>query len=99
MQVHVLAVIVVTVSGISLGISVLEWLIVMVCFSLVLSLETVNTAFERVCNHLRDDLGLSYQATKDARDIAAGAVLVAAIISVLVGIVIFVPRLLDLFVF
>jgi len=96
MRVHILAVVVVTMSGVVLTISTSEWLIILLCFSLVLALETVNTAFERVCNHLRDDLGLSYQATKDARDIAAGAVLISAIISVIIAGIIFLPRLLEL---
>lgn len=97
MQVHVIAVMVVTLAGILLEIEVFEWLIIMLCFGLVMSLEAVNTAMEDVCNKLRDDLGLSYIATKNARDISAGAVLISAIISVIVAGIIFVPKIFLLF--
>lgn len=97
MQVHVIAVLVVTIAGVLLNISNYEWLIVLLCFGLVMCLEAVNTAIEDVCNKLRDDLGLSYGSTKNARDISAGAVLISAIMSVLVAGVVFLPKITSLF--
>ena len=97
MRVHIIAVVVVTIAGILLSISLIEWIAIFICFSLVMSLETVNTVLEDICNKLRDDLGLSYDSTKNARDLAAGAVLISAIFSVNVAIIIFLPRILDLF--
>jgi diacylglycerol kinase len=97
MQVHIIAVLVVTIAGVLLNISNYEWLIVLLCFGLVMCLEAVNTAIEDVCNKLRDDLGLSYGSTKNARDISAGAVLISAIMSVLVAGVVFLPKITSLF--
>jgi len=98
MRVHIIAVVVVTVAGLLFNISLMEWIAVFICFSLVMSLETVNTVLEDICNKLRDDLGLSYDSTKNARDLAAGAVLISAIFSVNVAIIIFLPKILDLFI-
>lgn len=96
MRVHVIAVIAVTFAGIVFKITTIEWLVILLCFALVMSLETVNTALEDVCNKLRDDLGLDYKATRNARDIAAGAVLIAAIFAVIVAILIFLPKIVNL---
>lgn len=94
MKIHLLATVVVVVTGLLLGIDRVGWMVVMICVGLVLSLEMVNTAIENICNKLRDDLGLSYKATQDIRDISAGAVLVGAIISFVVAIIVFLPYLL-----
>lgn len=99
MQVHLLAVAMVIVFGFWLSISNLEWLIIFLCFALVTSLETLNSAIENVCNKLRDDLSLSYDATKNARDLSAGAVLIASFFSALIGLVIFVPKILYLLIY
>jgi len=97
MQVHVIAVVVVTLAGIILEIEIFEWLIILLCFGLVMSLEAVNTALEDVCNKLRDDLKLSYDSTKNARDISAGAVLISAGMSVVIAGIIFLPKIVLLF--
>jgi len=97
MQVHLIAVVVVTIAGILLNVEIYEWLIILLCFGLVMSLEAVNTALEDICNKLRDDLGLSYDATKNTRDVAAGAVLIAAIVSGVIAFIIFVPKIILLF--
>lgn len=95
MRVHMIAVVVVTIAGLIFSISLVEWIAVFICFGLVMSLETINTVVEDICNKLRDDLGLSYESTRDARDIAAGAVLISAMFSVYVAIIIFLPKIID----
>jgi len=79
--------------GFFLKIPAAEWMIVFLVSGVVFALELVNTAIEEVCNRLRDDLGLDYFATQKARDVAAGAVLVASWAAVACGLVIFVPKL------
>lgn len=93
MQVHIIAVLCVICGGVFFSVEIYEWLIIMLCFGLVMSLEAVNTAMEDICNKLRDDFGLSYSATKNARDIAAGAVLISAIMSATIAGVIFLPKI------
>jgi len=79
-----------------LKISLEEWILVLLFVGLVLTAEMFNTSIEEVCNRIRDDLGLSYEATRKARDVSAGAVLVISIIAALVGILIFGPKIFDL---
>lgn len=94
---HVGATAVVLVAGMKLGLSQIEWYIVLLLIGSVISAELVNTAIEDLANHVRDDLKISYGATARTRDVAAGAVLVLAIVAACIGSMIFVPKLLRLF--
>ncbi|RYD59455.1 MAG: diacylglycerol kinase family protein [Sphingobacteriales bacterium] len=71
-----------------------EWLWVLGCIALVISLEMVNSAIEKVCNLITTDYS---PAIKTIKDIAAGAVLFSAIIAVAIGSIIFLPYVLRLF--
>ncbi len=91
--VHLAVVLLVIFSGWFLRISVAEWLTVIICFALVISAEVLNSAIE-----LLTDI-VSPEANAEAglvKDMAAGAVLFAAICSAIAGLVIFVPKILDL---
>ena len=70
-----------------------EWLTCLILFALVMSLELVNTAVEAtvdLATKVYDPLA------KKAKDAAAGAVLIAAIFAAIIGLWIFVPKLLAL---
>ncbi len=95
MRVHLLATAIVIPLSVWAGISRTEWFTLIILIGLVISAEMVNTAVEELANLLRDELKLSYVATKRARDIAAGAVLVMAFVALIVGTSILTPRILD----
>jgi undecaprenol kinase len=95
MRIHVVGASLALLLGILLNISHIELAMIFICISLVISLEIVNTAIEDTCNILRDSNSLDYEATKSPRDLAAAAVLVAAFFSLMVGVIIFVPRILE----
>lgn len=76
--------------GVWLRINRLEWTIIFGLIGLVLGLEMVNTAIEAAVDLAQPTY---HPLAKKAKDSAAGAVVVAAIASVAVGIVIFLPRL------
>jgi len=82
-------------AGVILQISFIEWLIVLTLIALVLGAELINTAVEEVCNIIKDFPGIHPKATKEARDIAAGSVLVICIGAGIVGLFIFIPRLVE----
>jgi diacylglycerol kinase len=67
-----------------------EWLILVITIALVLIAEAINTALERT-NDLRQPR--LDPIARDAKDLAAAAVLLAAIAALIVGVVLFVPRL------
>lgn len=96
MKVHGAAALMVSFLGFFFRISLMEWILVLLMIGLVMSAEMVNTAIEDVCNAMRDELGLPYKSSKRARDIAAGAVLVLAILAAIIGAIIFLPRISSL---
>lgn len=85
----------VVIAGFSFGISKTEWLALIIMIFTVISAEILNSAIEGICNVVRDEDHLSYGETKGVRDIAAGAVLLLAMGSVVLGIVIFLPYVLQ----
>ncbi len=71
------------------SLSVIEWCIIFLCIAMVIGLEMINSAIERLCDIVHPE----YNAViKIVKDIAAGAVLWAAIISVVAGLLIFIPK-------
>ncbi len=94
MQIHCCVTILVIIFGFILHISLAEWMICLLLFALVLSLELVNTALEAVV-----DLATTERKplAKKAKDAAAGAVLISAIIAAILGGIIFFPKLWILF--
>lgn len=91
-RIHLVIAITSIVIGITLNISPIEWTIVLVLIALVFSLEIINTAIEYLCNFISPEW---HKVIKDIKDLSAAAVLVAAIISIICGIIIFVPKLCD----
>jgi diacylglycerol kinase len=84
---------IVIIAGILFGISAAEWIMVLLCIALVLSLEGINTAIEIFADKLHP--GFDKEIGK-AKDVAAGAVLIASILAAVIGFIIFAPRLLEL---
>lgn len=76
-----------------LKISHLEWVAILICIAVVLSLEAINTAIEKTIDLLHPQ---HHPKAGEIKDIAAGSVLVAVIISGIIGGIIFVPKIYDL---
>lgn len=71
-----------------------EWCIILLCCGLVLSLEMVNTAIEHLVDLVSPDFNEKAGLIKD---LSAGAVLVAAILSAITGLVIYYKYIIQLF--
>ncbi|MBO9129600.1 diacylglycerol kinase family protein [Bacillus sp. 165] len=91
-QIHFWVTIIVTVCGLYLRITRIEWLIVLLTIGVVISLEMINTAIEKAVDVATEDI---HPLAKIAKDVAAGAVLVFSIIAVIIGGVIFAPYLIQ----
>lgn len=89
---HVVALLLVVIAGFYFQINFWEWMIVCIVSSLVISLELVNAALERALDHLHPD---QHPAIGLAKDILAGAVLVAALSALIVGMLVFIPKLIG----
>lgn len=79
-------------TGLVVGLSRVEWCIILTCIGLIISLEMVNTAIERVCEMLSKDY---HPIVKIIKDVAAGAVWWSAIFSTVIGVIIFTPHIKD----
>jgi len=93
-RIEMIIALVVIVFGFLFKISPAEWMLILLCISLVLALEGINTAIEIFADKLHP--GFDKDIGK-AKDVAAGAVLIASIFAAVIGFIIFVPRMMDLF--
>lgn len=94
MMIHISVAILVVLAGLLLKISLLEWLIIIILIGLVIGTELINTSLEAVVDlTCRDKNALA----KIGKDTAAAAVLVFAITSLVAGLIIFLPKILELF--
>lgn len=94
MQVHFCLMLLVILCGIIFDISLFEWQICIVLFGVVIGAEIFNTAIETVVDLVMPNIN---EKAKLAKDLAAGAVLVIAISAAVVGLTIFVPKALEMF--
>ena len=78
MKIHCTVAVLVVIAGLILGISVTEWCICLGLFGMVMALELVNTAVEAVVDLVTEE---RHPLAKIAKDTAAGAVLIAAIMA------------------
>ena len=85
--------ILVSIAGFLFKISILEWLIIILVISMVICLELVNTSIERTVDLVTKEYK---DLAKNAKDVAAGAVLIMSMFSVVVGIIIFLPKIIAL---
>ncbi|MEK3765073.1 diacylglycerol kinase family protein [Solibacillus sp. FSL K6-4121] len=86
---HLVSAIIVIIAGVLTGLTIVEWSIIVLVIFLVLGAELINTAIERVVDLASPEF---HPIAKQAKDIAAGAVLVFALASVIIGLLIFLPK-------
>jgi diacylglycerol kinase len=90
-RLHLLLFIILVAFSIFFEISKTEWLIVLICSSLVFAFEAINSCLENICNIIT----LEYnEKIKQIKDVAAGAVLILSVFSCIVALIIFIPKIL-----
>lgn len=90
MRVHFLFMLLALVLNIWLNLNYLEWAIIILTISFVISAEMVNTSIEATLDRVSTE---HHPLTKTAKDVAAGAVLISAIASIIIGVLIWGPHL------
>ena len=95
LTIHVLAATLVVAAGVYFNITLVEWLTVLFAVTFVLATELFNTAIEYLVDLVSPDY---HPLAGKVKDVAAGAVLVAAISASIVGVVIFGKYILELYV-
>jgi diacylglycerol kinase (ATP) len=93
-KIHLLAVLVVATAGYYFQLSALEWIAIVIVIGGVLAAEAFNTSIETLSNAI----SLEYnKKIKQVKDFAAGAVLMASLTSFIVGLIVFLPKIIALF--
>lgn len=95
MKKHLAAALLVMVAGLIFQVSLIEWLFLVTSIFAVIILEVINSAIENVVDMVCGPTFSTY--AKNAKDMAAGAVLLMSICAAIVGLLIFVPKFLALF--
>lgn len=90
LKIHTIAMICVIALGLIVELSQSEWIVCIILFAIVISAELFNTALERTLDYINEDYSNEIKFIKDA---SAGAVLVLTIASAVVGLMIFIPKL------
>ena len=90
MRIHLAIAALAICAGLWLQIEASEWRWLIMAMAIVLATEAMNTGIEQACNAISRSF---HPAIKAAKDVAAGAVLIASIAAALIGASIFLPRL------
>jgi diacylglycerol kinase (ATP) len=89
-RIHAVAAVLVTILGLALQVSALEWCALALAMALVLGAEALNTAIELVVDMVQPEW---HALARDAKDVAAAGVLMCTLGAVVVGLWVFAPRL------
>ena len=92
-RIHLVILLIVIVAGFLLGISLNDWMAILFVTGLVFTSECFNTAIENLSDLITDQPN---EYIRRAKDVAAAGVLLSAIISIAVGLIIFIPSVLKL---
>lgn len=88
--IHLIATVIVLILSIMLKISSFEWVLIVLAITLVWFAELINTAFEKLTDIIQPEL---HPKAKIIKDLTASAVLIAAIFSVIIGLIILGPKI------
>lgn len=83
----------VVVLAIGLGVSTTDWIALLICIAMVLSMEMLNSALEKLSDLVKKDY---HPVIKTVKDMAASAVLFVSLIAAIIGCMIFLPKIIQL---
>ena len=92
-QVQLVISTIIIIAGIYFEISAVEWMFQVTAIGLVMSLEGVNTAIEAIADFIHPEYHKKIGLIKD---IAAGAVFIAATAAIIIGLIIYIPKIIAL---
>ena len=92
-KIEIFCAVAVCILGFAFQITNIEWLIILINIGFVLSAELINTAIEKLCDAITKEQNPTIKIVKD---VAAAAVLLAAVVAFICALIIFVPAFLKL---
>jgi diacylglycerol kinase len=79
--------------AVGLGVSTTDWIALLICIAMVLGLEMMNSALEKLSDLVQEDY---HPVIKNVKDVSASAVLFASIIAAIIGCIVFIPKIIQL---
>ncbi len=95
LQIHLVLGGLVVIAGAMFGLTAIEWCVIVFCIGLMWSAELLNTSIEVLVDLLSPEY---HERARVAKDVAAAGVLCAALASAAVGAIVFLPKLMSMFV-
>jgi diacylglycerol kinase len=92
-RIHLFATICVIIAGLFFNISMNEWIGVIFSIGLVFSLEIINSSIENIADFISPE---KHEMIKKIKDLSASGVLISAITALIIGMIIFIPKILKL---
>jgi diacylglycerol kinase len=93
-RVHLIAAILVIIAGFYFQISILEWLAIILSIGFVITLEIINSAIENISDFISPE---KHNSIKKIKDLSAAGVLISALTALVIGLIIFIPKVSALF--
>ncbi|WP_228851282.1 diacylglycerol kinase [Aegicerativicinus sediminis] len=89
-QIQFVIAILMTIAGFYFQISTMEWIAQILCIGLIMSIEGLNTAVEKISDFVHPDY---HKLIGRIKDVSAGAVFFAAITAIVIGSIIYFPKI------
>jgi diacylglycerol kinase len=92
-RIHFFAALCVLIAGFIFKLSAFEWISIVFAIGLVIALEILNSALENISDFVSPD---RHHKIKKIKDLSAAGVLVGAITALIIGLIVFIPKILEL---
>jgi len=92
--IHFTIAVLVVIAGLFLSLSVMEWIIIVLLFGIVFAAEAFNSSIECLSDAVTPEYN---EHIKHTKDLAAAAVLLVSIAAAIIGLIIFIPKIIVLF--
>jgi diacylglycerol kinase len=91
--IHLAAALLAIIGGIVFKISFSEWVFIFIAIGLVFTSEAINTSIEKLSDFVSPE---KRSSIKEVKDLASAGVLISAITALIIGLIVFVPKILTL---
>jgi diacylglycerol kinase len=91
-RIHLVAAIIVVIAGFVLKISIIEWIAIVFAIGFVFTTEIINSSIENIADFISPE---KHDKIKKIKDLAAAGVLIGAVTALIVGLIIFLPKILE----
>jgi diacylglycerol kinase len=92
-RIHLVAGVLVVIAGIALKISTVEWIVLIFAIGFVIMTEIINSSIENIADFISPE---KHEKIKKIKDLAAAGVLISAVTALIIGLIIFLPKILEL---